>query len=47
LGGQANGSSIDPALSSDGRHVSFTGYASNLVPGDTNGYPDIFARDNF
>jgi Tol biopolymer transport system component len=46
-GGQSNSSSIDPALSSNGRHVSFTGYGSNLVPGDTNGYPDIFARDNF
>ena len=46
-GGQSNSSSIDPALSSDGRHVSFTGYGSNLVPGDTNGYPDIYARDNF
>ena len=45
--GQANSSSIDPALSSDGRHAAFTGYGSNLVPGDPNGYSDVFARDNF
>ncbi|MEV2214959.1 hypothetical protein AB0H86_26545 [Streptomyces sp. NPDC050997] len=34
-----------PALSADNRHVVFTSYADNLVPGDTNGDPDAFVRD--
>ncbi|MFZ6003278.1 MAG: hypothetical protein ACOYXM_05025, partial [Actinomycetota bacterium] len=29
----------------DGRFIAFHSYASNLVPGDTNGAPDIFVRD--
>jgi archaellum component FlaF (FlaF/FlaG flagellin family) len=33
------------AISADGRHVTFTSWASNLVPGDTNGTLDIFVRD--
>jgi Tol biopolymer transport system component len=32
-------------LSEDGRYVIFTGEASNLVPGDTNGGSDVFVRD--
>jgi hypothetical protein len=32
-------------LSSDGRYVTFNSYATNLVPLDTNGYPDTFVRD--
>lgn len=32
-------------ISSDGRFVVFQSFASNLVPGDTNGRPDIFVRD--
>jgi Tol biopolymer transport system component len=31
--------------SEDGRFVAFWSYASNLVPGDTNGSADIFVRD--
>jgi Tol biopolymer transport system component len=31
--------------SSDGRFVLFMSYASNLVPGDTNGFNDLFVRD--
>lgn len=34
-----------PALSADGRLVAFRSYASNLVPGDTNGTMDVFVRD--
>lgn len=34
-----------PAVSARGRFVAFVGYPSNLVPGDTNGKPDIFVRD--
>jgi Tol biopolymer transport system component len=35
----------DSALSADGRYVSFFSSADDLVPGDTNGTPDIFVRD--
>jgi cysteine-rich repeat protein len=45
LGGQATGSSVSPALSADGRFVAFSSSASNLVPGDTNGVPDVFVHD--
>ncbi|MFZ1416317.1 MAG: hypothetical protein WAS73_17315 [Defluviicoccus sp.] len=34
-----------PSLSADGRFVAFGSYASNLVQGDTNGWPDIFVKD--
>lgn len=44
-GGQANGLSVEPSISSNGRFVSFTSLASNLVAGDTNGAGDIFVRD--
>jgi Tol biopolymer transport system component len=33
------------AISADGRFVAFDSYATTLVPGDTNGVPDIFVRD--
>ena len=41
----ANDSSLVPSLSRDGRFVAFLSFASNLVPGDTNGVADIFLRD--
>jgi Tol biopolymer transport system component len=44
-GSQANGASLWPAISGDGRFVVFESDASNLVPGDTNGEMDIFVRD--
>ena len=44
-GGQSNGDSFTPALSADGRFVAFGSFASNLVPGDTNGLTDVFVRD--
>jgi Tol biopolymer transport system component len=43
-GGDARGNSREPTLSDDGRTVSFAS-AGNLVPEDTNGAIDIFARD--
>ncbi|WP_197455925.1 S8 family serine peptidase [Stieleria neptunia] len=39
------GSSRGPAISADGRHVTFESYADNLVPGDTNNASDVFAYD--
>lgn len=44
-GAQANGESDLPALSADGRYVAFDSYATNLVPGDTNGTVDTFVHD--
>jgi Tol biopolymer transport system component len=35
----------DPSISADGRFVTFSSKASNLVPGDTNFSQDIFVRD--
>ena len=32
-------------MTPDGRFVSFASFASNLVPGDTNGVGDVFVRD--
>jgi hypothetical protein len=40
-----NGESDWPSISTDGRLVSYTSEASNLVSGDTNGGRDIFVRD--
>lgn len=45
LGGHGNQESDEPAISPDGRYVAFTSAATNLVPGDTNGVPDIFVHD--
>ncbi len=45
-GVQGNGASGNQsALSADGRYVAFRSVANNLVPGDTNGFFDIFVRD--
>jgi len=40
-GGDSGGGSVSP----DGRYVAFWSFASNLVPGDTNGLSDVFVRD--
>jgi Tol biopolymer transport system component len=34
-----------PFLSGDGRFVAFSSRAANLVPGDTNRFPDVFVHD--
>ena len=34
-----------PFISEDGRYVTFTSFATNLVSGDTNGQPDVFVYD--
>jgi Tol biopolymer transport system component len=41
----ANNDSDDASISADGRYVAFGSLASNLVPGDTNGFSDVFVRD--
>ncbi len=46
-GAQANGPSSAPTISADGRFVIFISAATNLVPGDTNGVPDVFLRNRF
>ena len=37
--------SYEASISSDGRHVAFSSYASDLVEGDTNAKSDIFVHD--
>ena len=44
-GDAGNGISRSPAMTPDGRFVAFVSAANNLVPGDTNGIPDVFVRD--
>jgi Ca2+-binding RTX toxin-like protein len=44
-GNQGLYSLTSPSISPDGRFVAFYSYATNLVPGDTNNYRDIFLRD--
>ncbi|HVM49709.1 MAG TPA: hypothetical protein VMU04_16905 [Candidatus Acidoferrum sp.] len=44
-GGSANGTSRSAVMTPDGRYVAFVSEANNLVPGDTNGIPDVFVRD--
>ncbi len=40
-----DGSSKEPALAADGRHIVYSSKAANLVPDDTNDKRDIFAYD--
>lgn len=44
-GGEGNGDSSNPSVSTDGRYVAFVSTASTLVADDTNGVTDIFVRD--
>ncbi|MBI3988598.1 MAG: PD40 domain-containing protein, partial [candidate division NC10 bacterium] len=44
-GTQTNSWSDFPSISADGRYVAFDSIASNLVPGDTNGFGDVFVHD--
>jgi Tol biopolymer transport system component len=43
--GNSTSGAVGVAISSDGRCVAFHSHAKNLVPGDTNGMPDIFVHD--
>jgi Tol biopolymer transport system component len=44
-GGDPDGYSTSPSISADGRYVAFASYATDIVPGDGNGRPDVFVRD--
>lgn len=44
-GSPANGGSLEPSISADGRWVAFVSVASNLVDGDTNNVGDVFVAD--
>ena len=44
-GAQAEQDCVSPALSADGKLVAFHSEAANLVPGDVNGYADVFVKD--
>ncbi len=44
-GVSGNAESYDPRVTDDGRRVAFASKASDLLPGDTNGQPDVFLRD--
>ena len=45
LEGVASDNDSEPALSADGRFVTFISFAANLVSNDTNDQPDIFVHD--
>ncbi len=44
-GREANDDSSEQFISRDGRYVVFTSQAENLVPGDSNGFADVFLVD--
>ena len=44
-GAEGDNQSLHVDISADGRYVAFQSYATNLVAGDTNGFPDVFVRD--
>ncbi len=43
--GEATGDSYDPAVSADGRWITYTSFAANLVDNDTNNEIDVFLVD--
>ena len=44
-GAEADGGSLIPKITPDGRYVLFQSFATNLVAGDTNGERDVFVYD--
>lgn len=44
-GASGNGVSASPVISADGNTVAFQSFASDLVPGDSNGNWDVFVRN--
>ncbi|MGH9023518.1 MAG: hypothetical protein ACRDV9_10535, partial [Acidimicrobiia bacterium] len=45
VAGSADGDSLFPSMSGDGRYLAFASAATNLVPGDTNAAVDVFVHD--
>jgi len=45
LGNNLSGSNAPPSISADGRYVAFESDATDLVPGDTNTFADVFRKD--
>ena len=45
IAGEADGGSVAASISADGRYVAFHSFATNLVPGDTNGSEDVFLKE--
>ena len=45
VGVQGNGHSNNSSISSDGRYIAFTSYASNLAPGDITVERDVYIHD--
>jgi len=46
-GTQGNGPSVVPAISDNGGYVAYSGWASNLVPKDTNNDSDVFVTRTY
>ena len=44
-GPQSDNENLNPSISDDGRYVAYESFATNLVPGDTNGKKDVFLFD--
>jgi Tol biopolymer transport system component len=44
--GQGDGPSLGPVVDSSGVMVAFASFATNLVPGDTNGQSDVFVTES-
>lgn len=44
-GSESSSRVVEPAISADGRYVSFASTTNNLVPNDTNGKQDVFVKD--
>jgi len=44
-GSSANDGSFPPSISWNGRYVGFGSFATNLLIGDTNGFPSVYLRD--
>jgi hypothetical protein len=44
-GAETPGGGFGPSISADGQHITFSSDATNLVPGDTNGWDDVFLHD--
>jgi WD40-like Beta Propeller Repeat len=44
-GAPGNANAVEPAITSDGRFVAFSSFASNLIANDSNGCGDVFVHD--